>query len=181
MRAKIKADYFDWMVEIICEGRHRNPYSYGKLLTFLHKTKFRYFVKRDENRAGDGVNLRRRFALLHDDDCYDEIMDALSGPCTVLEMMIALALRCEETIMDDPKVGNRTQQWFWYMLKSLGISTMTDKRFDEREAVDIIDRFLERDYEPDGRGGLFIVRNCDRDLRTIEIWHQLLCYLNTIT
>ena len=33
--------------------------------------------------------------------------------CSVLEMMIALAIRCEEHIMDDPDVGNRTGQWFW--------------------------------------------------------------------
>lgn len=181
MREEIKSDYFEWMVDLVCEGRYRKPYPYYKLLGFLHETRFRYLMRRDKNRAEDGVCLRRRFALMHDDDCYDEIMDALTGPCSVLEMIIALALRCEETIMDDPKVGDRTKQWFWRMLKSLGISTMTDSRFDSRKAVEIIDRFLERDYEPNGRGGLFTILDCNRDMRTVEIWHQLLWYLDTIT
>lgn len=48
----------------------------------------------------------------------------------MLEMMIALAIRCEETIMDDPRYGNRTKQWFWNMMKSLGLSYMNDDCFD---------------------------------------------------
>lgn len=42
-------------------------------------------------------------------------------PCSVLEMIIALAIRLEEHIMDDPDIGNRTGQWFWDMIVSLGL------------------------------------------------------------
>ena len=58
---------------------------------------------------------------------------------------------------------------------------MSDDRFDRLYVVDVVNRFLNREYEPNGKGGLFKVRNCDYDLRDIEIWIQLLWYLDSIT
>ena len=109
-----------------------------------------------------------------------KILDALDGPCTMLEMMVALAIKCEE-IMDDASIGDRTGQWFWGMIHSLGLSSMSDRVFDRDYVDDVIARFLDRDYEPDGRGGLFTVRHCSHDLRTVEIWYQLSWYLDSIT
>jgi hypothetical protein len=105
----------------------------------------------------------------------------ITGPCSVLEMMIALAINTEEDIMDDPRFGDRTGQWFWGMIVSLGLGGMNDYRYDERLVDDVIDTFLRREYEPDGRGGLFTVRHCDRDMRDVEIHIQRNYYLNTIT
>ena len=101
-------------------------------------------------------------------------------PCSVLEMMIALAIRCEEHIMDDPDVGNRTGQWFWNMIMNLGLGSMTDDQFDKRYAEQVIERFLNREYEQDGEGGLFTVKHCKHDLRTVEIWYQMCWYLDEI-
>ena len=95
-------------------------------------------------------------------------------------MMIALSIRCEETIMDDPKIGDRTGQWFWGMISNLGLSSMIDKRFDEEYVWYNIERFLNRDYEADGKGGLFTIKNTNRDLRKVEIWIQLCWYLDNI-
>jgi hypothetical protein len=95
-------------------------------------------------------------------------------------MLVALALRCEENIMDDPDMGNRTGQWFWIMISNLGLGAMRDSRFNERRAEVVIDRLLSRDYEPDGEGGLFTVKGCKHDMRTVEIWHQMCWYLNYI-
>jgi hypothetical protein len=89
-------------------------------------------------------------------------------------------MRCEEEIMEDPDVGDRTAQWFWGMMKSLGLNGMTDNRFDERYVRDVVQIFLDREYEPNGRGGLFTINNCDYDLREVEIWYQMCWYLNTI-
>jgi hypothetical protein len=139
-------------------------------------------MSRDRNRADDGVDLRRRFILAHDyDGIYHQVMRYLNRPCIVLEMILALAIRCEETIMDDPLYGDRTSQWFWMMITNLGLGSMTDKNFDRDLVDDVIDTFLRRKYKPDGTGGLFIIRRCDKDLRKVEIWHQLNWYLDTIT
>lgn len=181
-RNDIINEYFEWLSSLVSEELQNSRASFKKLLEQLHNTRFRYSMMRDHSRADDGVELRYRFALRNGyEDYADEIMDDLYGPCSVLEMMIALALHCEETIMDDPRYGNRTKQWFWMMISNLGLNAMTDKNFDKRFVIDVLDRFLDREYEPNGRGGLFFVRGCDRDLRKTDIWQQMLCYLNTIS
>ncbi|WP_407450054.1 hypothetical protein [Fibrobacter sp.] len=82
--------------------------------------------------------------------------------------------------MDDTRYGNRLTEWFWRMVTSLGLNGMADIRFDRDQAEDVIRRFLNREYDPDGRGGLFWIKNYDRDLRTVEIWWQLCWYLDSI-
>ena len=95
-------------------------------------------------------------------------------------MMTALAVRCEEHIMTDPDVGNRTGQWFWQMITNLGLVDMTDSKFDRKYVDLVIQRFLDRTYEPDGKGGLFTIEHCPYDLRTVEIWYQLCWYLDKL-
>lgn len=181
MRDKINDEYFDWLFDLVCKKRFSKQVSYRKLLVRLHNTDFRYVMTRDRNRFEDGVSLRHRFILHHDyEDAYELIMESLDGPCSVLEMMIALGIRCEEDIMDDTRYENRAGQWFWGMITNLGLNSMTDARFDERFVDDVVERFLDRNYAPDGKGGLFRIRNCDEDLRKVEIWYQLLWYLDTI-
>lgn len=143
----------------------------------LHNIEFTWFIPHDDNRADDGIQLRRRYALAMEDV---RLARCLTGPCSVLEMMVALASRCEE-IMDDALMGNRTGQWFWGMIHNLGLSPMTDSKFNRDTVDDIIARLLNREYEPDGRGGLFTVRHCTHDMRTVEIWCQLSWYLGSIT
>lgn len=178
MRESINREYFEWMCNLVCKDRYAKSISYRMLLTYLHQKEFIFSIPKDQNRAKDGVGLRRRYVLIH--DCEDLIEYLDIRPCSVLEMMVALAIRCEESIMDDPSVGDRTSQWFWGMIVSLGLGAMIDSRFDEELVVYIVNRFLDRKYEPNGKGGLFTIRNCDRDLRKVEIWYQLCWYLDSI-
>lgn len=172
---QVKNKYFEWLYNYVCKGRANSNVSYTKLFALLHDIDFDFYIYNDVNRARDGVDLRYRFAMKLDDESITDILD---GPCSVLEMMVALAIRCEETIMDDTRYGNRTSQWFWNMLSNLGISYMTDDRYDEKVAIEKIYDFLERRYEPNGKGGLFYIRNCEDDLRNVEIWTQLCWYLD---
>ena len=173
----IVKEYFEWMFDLVCRERYSKEISYRKLLMHLHSTEFRYSILRDENRAKDGEALRYEFVYQKG---YDGALVYLDDrPSSILEMMIALSIRCEE-FMDDTNIGDRTAQWFWGMITNLGLGSMTDDRFDKRMVNDTLDRFLDREYEPDGRGGLFRVRNCDRDLRKVEIWYQLCWYLDSI-
>lgn len=174
---QIKSDYFEWMYDLVSGNRFAAGNTYRQLLTFLHDTEFVYFVPYDENRAAEGVALRYRFCSMHD------ILDlewCLDGPCSILEMMIALAIRCEENLMVDRTMGDRTAQWFWNMISNMGLGGMTDTNYNEWLVNDVVTRFLNREYEPDGRGGLFRVRGWHRDMRTAEIWHQLLAYINSM-
>ena len=174
--------YFEWLYKLVCKDRFASSISYRRLLMHLHSTQFRYSIPKDEDRAGEGVNLRWRFVCENSFGYQPHVLLAeLEGPCSVLEMMIALAIHCEEHIMDDPNIGDRTGQWFWGMVTSLGLGGMTDDRFDRKFVEDSVTRFLDRQYEPNGKGGLFKIRNCKHDLRKVEIFYQLCWYLNSIT
>ena len=164
----LQEEYFEWLCNLVCGERYASEISYRKLLAYLHHTEFTWLLPNDQNRAEDGINLRYRFT------------EELPGSCSVLEMMIGLAIRCEEWIMHNPNYGNRTRQWFWSMISSLGLGNMHDERYDEAYVKQIVVRFLNREYQPDGRGGLFTIRNCEYDLRDVEIWYQLCWYLDGI-
>ena len=84
----------------------------------------------------------------------------------------------EETIMEDADIGNRTGQWFWSMIVSLGLASMDDNRFHQSRAEFVIERFRRRDYQPNGAGGLFTLQNPKEDMRTLDIWYQMMAYLN---
>lgn len=176
---QIADDYFEWMYDLVCDGRFSKHISYRKLLMRLHNITFRWKIPKDENRAEDGIDLRHRFVYEHAG--IENEKTYLNDPCSVLEMMVALAIRCEESIMDDPNIGDRTGQWFWNMIVSLGLGSMVDDEFDRRFVDETIERFLDREYTPDGHGGLFTIKNCKYDLRDVEIWHQLCWYLDSIT
>ena len=171
--------YFEWLFGLVCGKRYSKHISYKRLLMRLHDTKFIYSMLMDENRAEDGVDLRYRFGDAN--DCLEEVYLYLNGQCSVLEMMVALAVRCEEHLMCDSDYGDRTSQWFWGMITNLGLGSMTDDRFDRDFVDETIDIFLHREYEPNGKGGLFTIKECKYDLRTIDIWYQLNWYLNSIT
>ena len=167
-------DYFEWMCSLVCHARQRT--KYGKLLKFLFEREFTYILPLDENRALDGIELRYRYGREADisRSRVELVLDV--RPCTVLEMLVALAKRIEETIMDDPEEGNRTSDWFWMMLHNLELDKLSDELYSEEEAEFIVNRFLERLYDMDGRGGL-VYKNPRSNLRYVEIWYQLMWYI----
>ena len=95
-------------------------------------------------------------------------------------MMVALAMHCELHIMDNPEIGDRTANWFWGMIRSLGLSPYDDNHFNYQDVENVVDRFLNRDYEPTGKGGLFTVTSRPEDLRSVEIWYQMCWYLDQL-
>lgn len=172
-------EYFLWLSDKVCGTRFGPGVSFKKLLMQLHNTEFRYFIPKDGNRAGNGRSLRYRFGLDHPFEA--NIVEAIDDkPCSVLEMMVALSIYCEEHVMDNPKYGDRTGQWFWQMIANLGLADQTDERFDKGHVISVLNRFLDRKYDRDGTGGLFRVRNSTEDMRKLEIYHQLCRYLEKV-
>lgn len=179
-RNELNNRYFEWMYKLVLNERYSKHRSYRKLISYLNDISFRVLVSMDENRSEDGINLRYRFGY---EEGYSEptIANLIDDhPCSVLEMMIALSMRFEEETMFNPDAGNRLGQWFWDMIINLGLVGMDDNRFDRHLVEAVINRMLDRDYEPNGKGGLFIVNNRNRDLRTVEIWYQACWYFDEI-
>ena len=173
-RNEVCNEYFEWLLRIIQDDDHFVNISYRRLLMQLHDTEFTWIIEMDRNRAQYGIDLRFRF--LKDDDG----MEYLNRPCSVLEMMVALSLQCEETIMTSPDTDDKTAYWFWEMVDNLGLSDQFDGNYDKRKVTRIIKRFLERRYKPNGDGGLFYVDQNDCDLTKVEIWNQMLWHLDDI-
>ena len=173
-RNNLKERYFEWLCsKVNC------PSKYSMLMSFLYDKEFVYTMKLDGNRAEDGVNLRNDFGYELDipGKIVHEYFDGC--PCSVLEMMIALSMRCEEHIMCNPDLGDRTGDWFFGMINNLGLEEMTNDNFDITIVDKVISRLLKHQYARNGAGGLFTVNN-GRDMRKADIWYQLNWYLATI-
>lgn len=166
--------YSKWLFDLV-DSEHK----YSKLYALLHSIPFRFSMEMDGNRYEDGLCLRRDY--IYEKHLNSDLYDSMaSKPCSVMEMMVALACRCEQHIMQNGDYGNRTEQWFKYMISSLGLIKETDDQFDERFCRWAVDKCLNRAYSPNGIGGLFYIPNASEDLRKIEIWDQAMLYLNTI-
>lgn len=174
----LKREYFNYLCSKICDESH-NQNDYKRLLQKLHATEFTFVLDMDENRALDGVDLRYRFLI--EDGSYSEkdILNEIDNrPCSVLEMMVGLALRCEEDIMFSPAYGDRTSHWFWSMINSLGLGGQDLNLFNSKYVDLVLHDFLTRKYQRNGFGGLFTTSSRDIDMRKLEIWTQLMLYLD---
>lgn len=162
-------DYYNWLCGHVTSPNH----PYKRLLKHLHDVYFFYTIPADANREQDGIDLVRRYNIENNlPDYYTP------DHCSVLEMMIALAIRIEEQLMSDSSEGDRTGQWFWGMITNLGLAGMSDDRYDKGMVDNCLSIFLNRMYCSDGQGGLFTVKDSIYDLTEVEIWMQASWFLN---
>lgn len=178
MTPEIQRDYFEWLCSIVRDSKPSSRLSYKKLLSYLFDTEFIYVMPMDGNRYADGIDLRYRYGREHNigDPIIASCLD--TSPCSVFEMMVALSFRCEEHIMFNPSSGFQSGRWFWMMIKNLGLDSMSDSKFNIDYVNSVVWRFLDRKYDPDGTGGLIRIPNSKDDMRTIEIWYQMMRYLS---
>lgn len=176
---EINNNYFSWLCSLVSDSVPSRK-SYKKLLNYLYNTEFVYVMPMDGNRASDGINLRYRFG---DENNIEQPAIAAcvdTKGCSVLEMMVALALRCEEHITYNPSHGRKAGRWFWMFMDNLGLIDMFDTNYDANYVNHVVWRFLDRGYTHDGQGGLVYIENCAFDMRTTEIWYQMMRYLSSL-
>jgi len=155
--------YFDWLIELV-EG---NGTGYELALNQMFFTRFETLVPHDENRCNDGLDLRNDYE--RETKTRLDRREA-SRPCSVLEMVIALAKRFAFNIVeagediDIPKA-------FWIMMSNLELK----KNVDLNPAI--LSRLVHRTYGPNGSGGLFPLRHPNTDQRKVELWYQMQQYL----
>ena len=179
MGIRVKSDYVIWMMRMVSTKEYRSN-QYKKLFEKLYERQFQVINAFDENRVMDGEALRYRFGD-ETGRMQHEITESIDNrPCSVLELMIALAYRCENQFAYDPQYGDRTGVWFWEMVKSLGLINMTDNQYNEEYTDYVIDRFISLDYKPNGEGGLFTIKDPKKDYRHVQIWYQMCEYLNQL-
>jgi len=178
---KIDSAYFAWLGNTVDPSGH-----YEMLNTFLHDCwDFRWSIPMDENREVDGYDLRETFlkTCCDIDNAYAELGNFESATVSVFEVLVALCFRMEHEL-DDLQHRPRHAVWFAELLRNIGLGKMINEYWlidsDESEftVTQIINRLLDRTYDWDGVGGLFPVKDSVNDMREVEIWYQMMAYLD---
>lgn len=167
--------YEDYLVNAVWSRDNFRGPRYHRLFSFLFNSPFVPTLEMDQSRANDAIDLRYAYADRYNIpyQVVDRDLGGQNGQCSMLEMMVALSKRMENHIMEDISLGDRTGQWFWSMIVSLGLDGMDDIHFDETKAAAIVARFNARQYMPSGKGSLFTIQNPNIDMREFDIWYQM--------
>ena len=183
-------DYFHWLCSIVHADDPQDSYIY--LMEMLYQTEFYWIIDNDINRADDGKHLRYEFAS---ERSYSNYYPIDNRPCSVLEMLIALAIRINDEIMWNPDYGDKTAAWFWEMIDNLGLGNLDDYCFEgkklaknQRFVEDILDDFMSCRDGKYGKISLFPTKNllhfsnqkctqkCNK-IKNREIWYQMMDYM----
>lgn len=165
--------YFDWLCGLTAQlDEPEAPHPFRKLGVALYSTSFRWFVRNDGNRAEDGKELREEFLSALRIRRADE--EWLERECNLFEMFVALSRRAA-----DASYG-AADEWFWVFIENLELARYTDDVYNREigeEVKDTLQRLTNREYESNGVGGLFPLREAHQDQRRVEIWYQMHAYL----
>lgn len=168
--------YFDYLLGLIATDGVDN---YKILLNILFSTDFRWSIHNDDNRATDGIEIRYDF----EQDCNideDEFMELMLIPCSVMEVICGLAIRMD-LVMRDPEEPH-INRWFWEMIDNLGLLIYDDGAFERgdwnfTDVKNVLDIFMDRQYDELGHGGLFPRNSCDKNQTVTELYSQMNGYL----
>lgn len=168
--------YFDWLCILIGVNSNFPKRNYFQLISALHRTEFTPKLAMDQNRGADGLQLRVEFM-----DEHGPWGSATNrGPCTMLEFLVALAKRMSFLTYGEGNHG-QTAYYFWKMMENLGLSKVTDDRWETANGdffvEDAVWRINQREFMPDGSGGIFPLKRPNGDQRKIEIWYQMNAWL----
>lgn len=150
---------------------------YSRLFEILHNIEFIYIIDRDDNRVSDGMDLRNNYYF---PPCYGPELkyDFMNHWCSVLEVLIGLSIRVDDEIIGDP-FEEHPEEFFIEMIKNLKLDKFKDNiNYKEEDIIKIVDRWLNREFNMDGRGSPFPLKYDFRDQRKLEIWDQVNSYIN---
>lgn len=162
--------YFRWLKSLV----NRPGSYYDTLFEAAWNTEFEWSVPRDDNRAADGLRLRDRF----EEETSIPLPDL--GECRMLEFLVALAMRIDESLYDWDN-PNQVSEWFWKLIFNAGLEKFDDDYSDDTyDAIQYAFWVINnRKYNRDGTdGGLFPLRHPKEDQRKVEIWYQMMAYLS---
>lgn len=169
MAEPIEETYFSWLCNRVLE---RKTGQYISLLRVLHQYEFTWTpdVLADRHRAAEGLEIRNEFlrglGLPGNPDWHQ------TG-CSVLEMLVGLCDRCSF------QTGHTAQEWLVEIFKNLGLDGygwVEDR--DIPRIHEILDHMMSRQYDRNGKGGMFPLAYSRQDQRLVEIWYQFNEYVS---
>jgi len=165
--------YFQWLYSQVADPRAKDPsLTYWKLLRLLYSKEFVWLVPNDDNRIEDGKDLRRIFLQEKEIDPDRVDSDWMDLGCSVLELMVALSQKLAF------EAEGSAAYWFWDLMRNIGLNRYNDRgRLPKSRVEDILNDVIFRQYDADGTGGFFPLRNPQEDQRQIELWYQMSSYI----
>lgn len=164
----ITKEYYLWLSDLVKEND-----TCDRLIAALYRRTFLHSIPNDENRAFEGIQLRSRFCDIIGVNYYPE---EFGTGCSMLEMIIGLAYRCENIMSGE--IGDFTMRdWFWRILSNVKLDLYNDGHFDESKVDVTINKIIDRSYKRTGEGGLFPLKFSKKDQRRVELWYQMNEYL----
>lgn len=170
MKDQLDKEYFAYLKSLV-EDDDVNK-TYDRLLDHLFRVKYIHIVKGDENRASDGVDIRRRFMFQSRLPRYLFTDEWFNIECSMLEMLVALAQKFAF------QVDQSVREAFWHMIRNTALIHNDDIDYEEDVVDDALERILFRQYRANGEGGFFPLTQINRDQRNVELLYQLYTYVN---
>ena len=138
------------------------------LVSALSEVEFVWRHPMDENRALEGLELRNDFEYETGD--YLDKSSGLIPQCSMFEMLAALAIRCENQLMRNSLLGDRTSKWFFEFLDNLGLLDCDERDVDH--IVEVCEDFMDNKID------MFPLKDKKMNHKNEQIWKQLMAYLN---
>jgi hypothetical protein len=121
----------------------------------------------------EGRNLREQFCK---EANIEYVYEHFNEEVSVLEVLIALAYRCESIMVDQDR-NFPMRDWFWKMMENVGLIDYTDDEWSPFTVMEKVNIIIKRQYERNGKGGLFPLKRTKEDQRKVELWYQMNYYL----
>jgi hypothetical protein len=161
--------YFHWLLnKVVPKPEVVTPTnSFNSLMAKLFDTEFVWLLSGDDNRSADGIELRLYYSRETNAE-YDSRWDMIG--CSMLEMLIAFSYRAEFASY------STAMEWFWMFLQNLDLADQNDSNYDDNFVSGVLLTFIWRTYDPDGRRGMFPLKEPQQDQRDVELWYQFSAY-----
>lgn len=170
--------YFLWL----CGLMDISLEQYSELFYILYDTDFLWVTPTDSDRADDGLEMRRKY---YEQDREEDWIMFIDDGCSVLEALVGIACRMN-FLIESEETGDMSRVWFWDMIRNLGLAKFNNmvlinsdgsSNDDQSQAViDILNRWMMRQFEPDGTGSIFPLSNPKSDQRYETINMQMNLY-----
>ena len=167
--------YYTWLLSLIepPQGVDSPIRLYGMLIYELWRREFFWMdiYEGEESRAADGRQLREQYMM--EADVTPDFVPI--GPCTVLEMLIAFALRLDSTI-HDWTIGHRPWEWMTMFITNLGLADLTDNslRAADRSFVTArLEMWMAHNIGTRGERGLFRFKRPLLTISNLDNWSQM--------
>lgn len=174
---EFESRYFRWVIEQAF-ATEQSRTMYGGVLRVLYNTPFTWTMVSDANRAGDASVFRHYERAQQDRKRHKIPQEWLNmwenAAPSVLEVLVGICERWHQFY------EYQTQYFFSQLFRNLGLHVYTGENLrisQEQQIRAILDRWLTRQFEPNGKGSPFPLRSpFHLDMRDVDIWGQMNAY-----